>query len=162
MLFNSYELEAVQGKKIDKANMYAYMMGNNHVVDKEMFTRLDGLLDESESHILKNRITGKYYSLFVMESDDPKTHYVSEISEKIFQGEIEAGAIDDKATRIEKQGWAEIGANPGKPYARYSEQRWPLAAKISRKYSLGKIDPIVQLKNPQDGVEVGFRLSQLN
>jgi len=161
-MFSQMNLHPVKGKTLFLVNVYAYCKGINTVINKSLYEILDVMLADSGSHVLRHEVNGKYYMLFLMESDGEETHYIGEMSEKIFQGEIEVRASLDKVDIIVSRGWAKIAVDKSiNLYDRNGEQ-WVLSGAISRKYTLGTYDPLVFLKRSNGKTEVGFRLSELN
>ena len=161
MCLSKLYLTPVKGKKIDLANMYAYCLGRR-VIDQLMFNELSDALDQDDSHILEHSLSSKYYSLFEMKVDDDTIYYLGEISDKIFQGEIEVRAANDKSSEIESRGGAKIAVSKNSAYSEFNGKWWPIARAINKKYLLGRHNPFIPLKNPKTGVEVLFRLSELN
>jgi len=161
-MFSQLNLQPVKGKTLSLVNVYAYCKGINTVIDKSLYEILDEMLTQSDSHVLRHSENGKYFMLFVMESDGEETHYVGEMSDKIFQGEIEVRASLEKVDLIVSRGWAKIAVDRSNNlYGRNGEQ-WLLSGSISLKYTLGTYNPMVFLKRPNGKSEVGFRLSELN
>jgi hypothetical protein len=161
-MFSPWNLQPVKGKTLSVVNVYAYCKGINTVIDKSLYEILEEMLAQSGSHVLKHSKSGKYYMLFVLESDGEKTHYVGEMNDKIFQGEIEVRACLDKVDLIVSRGWAKIAVDKSNNLYGRNPEQWLLSGSISLKYTLGTYNPLVFLKKPNGKSEVGFGLSELN